>query len=192
MRHRLRVDPSSTLLRDIVPGHVWKQAPFRFNPLAFALESERLKEKIVDEDVQMDSYDRFHESPTTPMLYAVGGNPDDSKAKLFAAYLVQVHLRALKSRAHVIWHSVHGGFQNPVLKPQQEPSMLVVTNLSPVATQVKLDKVRDIADRYPEIPIVLVIAGEDPMSFMMTRLYLPVHGIAYFCEALLKKKVEIF
>ena len=190
-KHRSRlIEPHGPALQSIVPGHVWKQGKFRFQPMAFGLESERLHEKIIDEDVQYDSLDRFQANPDCPMTYAVSGNPDDSKAKLFAAYLVGLHIKHRKSY-QVEWHSVNGGFNNPLLKPDHEPSMIVLTNISPVSTQVKLDKVRDIVEKYQDIPKVLVISGEDPMSFMMTRLYLPFHGIAYFCEALVKRKLEI-
>ena len=192
MKHRrIMIEPNYSLLSSVVPGHVWKQGKFKFDPVAFTLESERLKDKIIDEDVQFDSLNRFTENPACPMTYVVSGNPDDSKAKLFAAHLVGLHLRTKKAGAQVVWQSVNGSFNNPLLKPEYTPTMLVITNLSPVSTQVKLDKVRDIVETYQEVPIVLVVAGEDPLSFAMGRIHLPANGIAYFCEGIVKRKMEI-
>jgi len=188
---KIRIEPSRTLLAPYVPGYLWRQAPFAFDPLPFGLESDRLKEKIIEEQVQLEALATFTEDPKAPMIYAVAGNPDDSKALLFAAYLCQLHLKHAKNHAQIVWHSVNGSFKNPMLQPEHEPSMIVLSNISPVATGVKLDKVRDIVEKYQDIPRVLVLSGEDPLSFMMTRLYLPVHGIAYFCEALIKRKLEI-
>lgn len=190
LSRRIRIEPNQKFLEGVVPGHVWRTGKFKFSPVAFTPESERLNERIVDETVQLDSYNRFIEDPKLPVVYVVSGNPDDGRAKLFAAHLVQLHMKATKY-PKVLWHSVMSNFQNPMLEPPHEPSMLVVTNLSPVATQAKLDKTRDILERFPDIPVVLVVAGEDPISFMATRLYARVNSLAYFCESLIKRRVEI-
>ena len=188
---KIRINPSQKQLGTLVPGSVFRTPPFVFVPQAFVAESPRLNERIFEESVQYDSLATFREDPMTPMVYAVAGNPDDGQARMFAAYLVGLHLAARKN-AHVEWHSVNGSFANPFAKEDIDGlSMIVLTNLSPVATQTKLDKVRDICEKYDHIPRILVIAGEDPISFMATRVYLPCNALAYFSDSMIKKRVEV-
>lgn len=193
----IKVQQTPTL-RSIVPPSVWRQGPFKWAPVAFGLESDKLSaEKIIEPRVQDQSIMRFLEDPTLPMVYAVSGNPDDQKAKLFAAFLVNAHIQAMGLKANVLWHVMYGGFDNKLLREYDEidgkssPSMLVISNLTPNAPGVKLDKTRDLLQRFTDIPVVIVIAGEDPLSFMATRLFSPVHGLAYFSDALVRKRVEI-
>lgn len=187
----------TTLLRSIVPGSVWRQRSFKWEPQAFVPESERLKDDIKDEALQNRSLRLFTDDPTLPLIYCVAGNPDDSKAKYFAAYLISLHLEKMKSKARVIWQSLYGGFDNPLFKDygyysEDDPTMIVMSNLSPTATGTKLDKCRDNLERFANIPRVVVVAGDDPFSFMTTRLYAPINALAYFSEALMKKRVEVY
>lgn len=188
---KIRIAPSSRVLGTVVPGSVFQASPFAFVPQPFVAESPRLNERIFEESIQATSLATFMENPRAPLIYAVAGNPDDVQAKLFAAYLVGIHMQAVK-HAHVEWHSTNGSFHNPFQKEDIDGlSMIVMTNLSPVATQTKLDKVRDICEKYDRIPRVLVIAGEDPISFMATRVYLPCNALAYFSDSMIKKRVEV-
>lgn len=193
-RIEVKITPS---IRDIVPGSVWRQSPFKWDPMTFACESEKLNEKFIEPSVQNESLLRFMHEPDLPMIYGVSGNPDDMKAKLFAAYLVQVHQQRMGLKANVVWFTMYGGFDNPLLKEydpidgKTDPSMLIISNLTPNAPGLKLDKTRDLLERFSDIPRVVVSAGEDPISFLTTRLYSPVHGLAYFSEALIKKRVEV-
>ena len=187
---RLIIAPRQELLKGVVPGHVWRQGKFKFDPAPFPIESDKLEERIVDEVKQVQSLEAFTEDPTSPMVYCVAGNPDDQKAKLFAAHLVGLHM---KTRRHpnVCWHSVTASYKNPLMELPSSPTMLVLTNLTPMATPSKLDKTRDILEHFTDIPIVLVVSGEDPVSFMAARIYHALHGMAYFHDGLAKKKVEI-
>ena len=184
-------------LREVVPGSVWRQGSFKWEPSTFVCESEKLHEKFVEPSVQNDSLLRFMKEPDLPMIYCVSGNPDDLKAKLFAAYLVQIHQQQLGLKANVVWHQIYGGFSNPLLSEydpidgKAEPTMLVLSNLTPNATSVKLDKARDLLERFQDIPRIVVCAGEDPLSFMTTKLFSQINALAYFSESLLRKKVEI-
>jgi hypothetical protein len=190
------VAQSSPLLRSIVPGNVWRQAAFKWDPQPFAPESEKLEQRIRSSDIQNRSLSAFLAEPDSPVVYYVAGNPDDSKAKYFAAYLVQHHIQKVAS-ANVVWHTLYGGFDNPLMREydpvdgKADPTMLVLCGLSPAATNVKLDKARDLIERFCDIPRIIVCAGEDPLSFATTRLYTPINAMAYFAESLIKKRVEI-
>lgn len=195
---RVEVRHPSQQLRAMIPGSVWKQGAFKWDPLAFVAESERLEDRIIEERIQRSSLAMFMDDPTAPMIYGVSGNPDDSKAKLFAAMLAQIHMNHVGNvKGNILWHVLYGGFDNKVLREYDEidgktaPSMLVLSNLTPNSTSVKLEKARDLLERFADIPRIVVSAGEDPMSFLTTRLYVPVNGVAYFSESLVKKRVEV-
>jgi hypothetical protein len=187
----------NALLRSIVPGHVWKCGAFRWEPMAFGVESEKLNERVIDPRVQKQSLMAFRDDPSEPVIYGVAGNPDDTKAKLFAAYLVNTHVEALGSRANVVWHTLYGGFDNALMREydpvdgKTDPTLLVLSNLTPNSTNVKLEKARDLLERFQNIPRIVICAGEDPMSFLTTRLYSEINALAYFSESLVKKKIEV-
>lgn len=175
----------------IVHGSVWRQGAFSWEPNAFVVESPRLQSKIVEASKQAQSLEAFKENPGRPMLYVVSGNPDDSKAKYFAAYLAYLHKCKYEHRADIHWEPVYGGFDNPLLRKDVEPTMLILSNLTENSTNVKLEKAKDLIERFPNIPIVVVCSGEDPISFASTKLYCPVHGIAYFSNSLVKAVQEV-
>jgi hypothetical protein len=69
--------------------------------------------------------------------------------------------------------------------------MIVLTNLTDKSTNQRLEKARDIIEAYPDVPRVIVASGQDPISFLSTRLRVPVHGLAYFSEAIVKARVTV-
>jgi len=152
----------------------------KFDPQAFVIESPRLESKIIEASVQHRSLELFQAKPTMAMTYLVAATPDDSKAKYFAAYLVSLHNAFLGLKAEVAWDHVYSGFDNPLLKREADPTLIVLDNLTVRSSNLKFEKVRDVIERYPRIPKIVVCVGEDPISFASTRLHVAAHGIAYF------------
>lgn len=181
-----------------LPGSIWQQSPFKWDPVPFGIESERLhNDKIIDAVVQDDSLKRFVANPKAPVVYGVCGNPSEEKARYFAAYLVDLHCKFMGSKANPVWHTLYGGYDNKLLKdyagrdPTYDPSILVLCNLNSGSTNVKLEKAKDLLERFSTIPRIVVAAGEDPISFLSTKLYAPCNALAYFPEALIRRKVEV-
>lgn len=187
---RVRVKDRNLLTHE-VHGSVWKQGHFVWEPRAFVIESPRLENKIVEATRQIESYNAFLEHPGRPMTYFVAGNPDDSKAKYFAAFLAYHHKMKYGHRAEIVWEAVFGGFDNPLLRKDINPTMLILSNLTENSTNVKIEKARDLIERWPNIPKIVVCSGEDPISFASTKIYSPCHGIAYFSSSLSKSVQEI-
>lgn len=173
-----------------VPGNVWQERPFNFNPIDFAVGGERLHEKIFDAEVQSTSLARYFEDPRRPLNYGVASAPSDAQAKYFAAYLVQYFLDNAPPNLVVRWEQLYGdSFKNPAL--DLEPSLLVITGLTPNSSATKLEKARDLIEKHTNIPKIVVIAGEDPVTFFSTKLYSPIHNIYFHSSALIKRRVEI-
>lgn len=188
---------SNVALRQIVPGNVWRQGAFKWDPQPFGVESERINDRVIEPRIQDQSLLNFMDDPTDPLIYGVCGNPDDAKAKLFAAHLVALHVAHLGTRANVVWHTLYGSFDNPMLREydavdgKASPTMVVISNVTASSTGVKLEKCRDLIERFSEIPRIIVAAGEDPISFHSTRLYTAVNALAYFSDAMMKRRIEI-
>jgi len=165
----------------------------KFDPSAFVVESTRLEQRIIEASTQQLSYDRFKAKPDQAMTYIVAGNPDDRKAKYFAFHLAELHLLALGSRANVVIETIMGNFENKLTMEKLEfaPTLILMSNLTVRSSNLKFDKTRDLLERFPRIPKILVVAGEDPISFAATRLHSAVHGIAYFGNSISKTMNEV-
>lgn len=189
--NKIEVKAKGAIL-NVVPSHVWRQKSFKWDPLAFATEAEQLNARVIEPSKQDRSLLAFMDDPQSPMIYGISGNPDDSKAKYFAAYLIDLHMQHLGANANPIWATLYGGFDNPYLTSDgARPTLLVLSNLTPNSTTTKLEKARDLIEAYPDVPRLIVTAGMDPMSFLATRLYVPIHGLVYFSEKLVKARMEI-
>lgn len=161
-----------------------------WDPQAFVIEGEQLERKIIEASVQERSLQTFVRNPRAPMTYIVAGAPDDEKAKYFAAYLADVHRQRLGINADVHWERVFNGYDNQLVRRDTTPSMIVLSNLSTKSNYLKYDKAKDVCERFGSVPKIIVVAGEDPISFAATRLHVPCHGIAYFPNAKLLKTVQ--
>jgi hypothetical protein len=187
-------NPSVFLERGVdIPGSLWKNPPFKFDPHPFALQSPRLQEKIYDPSVQTDSYQRFLDSPFEPIVYGVASAPDEIKAKLFAAHLVYKFIKATTPLNSILWVTSSLSVSNGNIKTafDKRPSLLVITGLTPNNTNYKLDLVHELVEHHSNIPRILVIAGEDPITFIYERLHLPVNSVFFSSAAVVKRKVEV-
>ncbi len=181
-----------------IPNHVLNGRSFKWDPQAFVIENERLKDKLIESDVQDASLKRWIDDPTLPVVYGVSGSPDDVQARYMAAYLAQVHVQRVgHTNARVVWHSLYGGYRNDLLDDYKDagsaylPTLLVLTNLAQGSTPQKLEKAKDLIERFSTIPRIIVSAGEDPLSFLSVRLNCQCNGLAYFAADLMRKRVEI-
>lgn len=188
--HRIKL-PRSTVLQSVVPGYVWRCRPFKYRPAPFAIQSEQLKNRLVEEEVQLNSLEEWLKAPTLPALYGVSGAPDDEQAQYFAAWLVYKYL-AMYPNKHVVWESIKGGFAEPkAMSSGNRPSLLVVTNITVDSTAQRIEKVRDLLVYFSDIPRIVVSAGIDPISFFSTRLYLPIHRMAFFLGDTVRTKISV-
>jgi len=176
---------------DSLPDQIaFRLKRLQWNPSGFVIEHERMEHKIIEASVQDMSLAKWEDNPKAPMTYVVAGSPEDEVAKYFAAYLVDVHRQRLGINANVHWETVFNGYDNPILKSGISPTLIVLSNLSVKSNFLKYDKAKDVIERFPSIPKIVVVAGEDPISFAAQRLHIPCHGIAYFANAKASKNVQ--
>lgn len=110
--------------------------------------------------------------------------PSDLRAKYLAIHLMAEAITQHRAgnhkpgRALPLWYRVYGGFSNPLLdRPTQEvPSLLIITNVETASTQLKIEKVRDLLEKYSEIPKIVVTGGEAPCNLFANKLHFPLRS----------------
>lgn len=113
--------------------------------------------------------------------------PSDLHAKLVALNLMRNALadqnnhRHSKIKHQPLWHKIYGGFPDKLRDnpDAHRPCFLVLSNIAPDSTNVKLEKLRDLLEIYHDIPKVVVISGCDPIGFFANRLHMPLDSALY-------------
>ena len=168
------------------------QRPFEFLPTSFTSDIEGLKPKVFNRAKQLAMFDEFLAHPFRPINCCLVSAPDDGRAKLLAAFMMQHALAHHSSHVSLpLWVDLTGGFDNPLLVNKSKPSLLVLNNVGTMSTQPKMEKLRDILECYSDVPRIVVATGCDPYMFFLRHLYLPVHSLAYITNESVKKVVEL-
>lgn len=108
----------------------------------------------------------------------IGSFPSDLRAKYLAITIMNAaideHVRLRKpGRSMPLWHRVYGGLGDNLRdKPIQDmPSMLIISNLNGESSNFKLEKVRDLLEKFSEIPRIVISGGEPPVDLFANRLH---------------------
>ena len=88
-----------------------------------------------------------------------------------------------------LWHKVYGGYQDTLWDrhSDEKPSLLIISNVVDGAGNVKIEKTRDLLEMYSHIPRIVVMGGQDPLTFFGTKLYYPINAGLYLGP---KNKIE--
>lgn len=113
--------------------------------------------------------------------------PSDLKAKHLAIHLMSIACEQHRAghhkpgRALPLWYRVYGGFSNPLIdKPVQEvPSLLIISNVGTSSSQLKIEKVRDLLEKYSEIPKIVVTGGEAPCNLFANKFHYALRAGIY-------------
>ena len=173
-----------------IPGYVWRTPKFVYRPNDYMLEHPRLARKEIDSMVQLKSLSQFIENPDYPGVYGVGAEPTDSVALFFAAYLAATYL-SLHPRATVKWHSL-SGYRNTLLEDGSEKlDLLIITNVTAQSSPHRIEMLRDLLVAYEGIPRIVVMGGEDPVTFFSTKLHYKLTHLFFNTGSLVKRTHEV-
>lgn len=119
-------------------------------------------------------------------IAAIGSYPSDSRAKLVAANIMnQAMSQQMKGvhrgRAYPLWHKVFGGRFDPIRDSREHEhlSMIVLSNVSHDSTPDKLEKLRDLLEKFDSIPRIVVVNGGDPVTFFAEKVRMPLNYAFY-------------
>jgi hypothetical protein len=192
--HKIKLEEGMvSLLRNRgMNGSALAQRPYDFRPVSFTSDIEGLKPKTFSSQKQLAMFESFLADPFAPRNYCIVSAPNDSMAKLLAAYMMQYAVKQAKTRATLpLWVDILGGFENKLVQNHIGSSLLVLNNVGATSTQPKIEKLRDIIETFPDIPKIVVATGADPYAFFTKYLYLPLHGLAYLTNNTVKRVVEL-
>lgn len=177
---------------------------------SFTSEVDGLKPKRVTKQKQQILLSKALDDPFfAPYLCCIAGKPNDMRAKLFAAHLMARAIsvqtakertpkqnRILKGRGLPLWHTLIGGFDNPLINSKHNgeidhPSMLIISNVTMDSTVSKMEKLRDILEVHSNIPRIVVVAGADPLTFFNTKMHMSLTSCAFLTSNLVKKAIEL-
>ncbi len=119
--------------------------------------------------------------------------PSDLRAQQTALFLMNrafdehhtTTVRRIRRKSPPLWFRVHGSYNAVsdvsianMLKSTDHnssyPCYLVISNVDAGSSRGKLEKVKDLLDMFSDIPRILVVAPEDPLTFFATRLHVRV------------------
>ena len=169
--------------------------PYNINECCTSIqfESDELKPKRITKQDQLKYLNEVLESPfKDPYVYFISSVPNDTKAKLLAAFVMQraykVHRKRVRnSKGYTdfenkdlpIWHTVNGSFQDKIRDNTRgmtkSPSMLIISNVHKDCTNVKIEKVRDLLEAHSSIPRIVVLSGINALEFANTKIYYPIN-----------------
>lgn len=116
----------------------------------------------------------------------IGSFPSDLRAKYLAITLmnraIDAHMANRRpGRSLPLWYRVYGGLSDSLRdRPIQEmPCMLILSNVNEGSSNFKLEKVRDLLEKYSEIPRIVVTGGEPPCDLFANKLYYPMRAGFY-------------
>jgi hypothetical protein len=101
----------------------------------------------------------------------ISSEPSDIKAKVLAKNILQV---ALDNGVRGKWHTIIGGYKDELRDKVKPVNLLVLSNVPYNATDVKLEKLRDILELYHGVPRIVVTTGCEPIEFF-NHLGLPLN-----------------
>lgn len=156
----------------------------RENIVKYDTDIPKMMPKIVSAVKQFRNLEKIAENPiSSNYVLAISSFPSDARAKQLAIYLMNKGIdmwykRHKPGRGLPLWHKVYGGYADTLRDKSVEeiPSMLIISNLNSDSTGIKIEKARDLLEKYDGIPRIIVLGGnQDPISFFATRLFYPIN-----------------
>lgn len=147
---------------------------------------QRVLPKTISTGKQLKMLQTIMENPLrNSYTVGIGSFPTDLRAKWLAMTImsraIDEHIRNRRpGRSMPLWYRVYGGLSDSLRdRPIQEmPCMLILSNVNDGSSNFKLEKVRDLLEKYSEIPRIVVTGGEPPCDLFANKLYYPMkHGL---------------
>lgn len=177
----MKFNPSTTeaklLTLDGLPPYLLRERPVKLDDLVsnYVSSTDGLKPLPMKKADQLNDARHVMREPThAPYLMCVSSEPNDLKAKYFAAC---VALEARRQHKKVVWHTLLGSFRDELRdKPNVHGNtdLLILSNVPYGSTDVKFEKLRDILEIYSHIPRIVVTTGTEPVK-LFNELGLPLN-----------------
>lgn len=171
------------------PTHLDTLSPFELEEYvpAFQSNSPYIQPVRVSKNKQLDFFDKVYDNPYFgPYTMCIGAAPYDNKALMLAANIFEVAIK--QSRTAPKWITSYSVDMRTDM--QDRPPLLVLSNLFTDSNNFRIQTVRDFLVKYAKIPKIVVVSGEDPISFMYGRLNSHITGCVFIQEKTAKRVVK--
>lgn len=148
----------------------------------------RTSQRVISSVKQERVFETIIEHPLrNSYTMGIGSFPSDLRAKYVAQLIMNAAVDAHKlhrrnGRNLPLWHRVYGGLTDSLRdKPINDiPSMLIIANVDCTnSSNYKLEKVRDLLEKFSDIPRIVVSGGEPPCDLFANRLHYPCQYTLY-------------
>lgn len=154
------------------------------NLVKYETDIPGMQSKVVSAARQFKALTSLMENPIrSSYCIGIASYPSDLLAKHLAVHVFNTAITAWQTRhkpgrSMPLWHRVFGGLNDNLRdKPIDDiPSLLVLSNINEASSGYKLEKVRDLLEKYSHVPRIVVLSGKDPITFFGTRLYWPINA----------------
>jgi hypothetical protein len=121
-------------------------------------------------------------------VFSISGESNDALPLQIALQIFNTAIDLSQVGKRPFWHMVTGGTKDSLrdsselmqLQMGGTPSLLVISNLASNSTMMKVEKVHDLINMFSSIPRILIIAGENPISYCSRTLHISVNRVLYF------------
>jgi hypothetical protein len=143
----------------------------------------QLPTKVISTTKQYRALQSVMENPLHgSYVLGISSFPSDARAKHVAQILMSRGIDAWMKhhkpgRGLPLWHRVYGSFGDSLRDAKtapEMPSMLIISNINDASTPQKLEKVRDLLERYADIPRIVVSGGAPPCNLFASKLFSPM------------------
>lgn len=158
---------------------------------SFTSETPNLAPTRVTKENQLDDYSNILRDPLgAAYTMCISGQASDLPAKLIAARIAAAAIASEPDAAqHVWWHVLTGSYKDELrdktFPSYKKPKLIILVNLplsettGEHATQLKIEKCRDILEMYSGVPRILVTSGLDPVRVFSQKLMYPLNTKIY-------------
>ena len=140
--------------------------------------------RMIPRKKQVKFYEKIWQNPLyNSYVLAISSTPNDSRAKLLACLIMQRAIVAQEDQNKQIvmpkWHNVYGGYVDKLRDSAKEenPSLLVLSNITQNCTNMKLEKIRDNLEIFSNIPRIVTLSEKEPLTFFHERLKYPLNSV---------------
>lgn len=175
----------------VLPESTFRLGDVKYAPRTFVVggPNSRMKEKTYTKEVQDQSMRGFLHNPNQPIVYGVASQSDHAHSLLVTAFLVQEFMRLTHASNRIVWLRGHQLFNPPHIP--ENTSLLVLTGLTPNTPKYTLDKVTNLLDKWDNIPRIVSITGEDPITFFALSLYYRLDRMYFHAGNAVSREVEV-
>jgi hypothetical protein len=118
-------------------------------------------------------------------VLGISSFPSDLRAKQFAIQVMRNAIEYQKAKKikkdYPLWYKLTGSYKCFLrdMDDQLPASMLICSGINNESTALKVEKLRDVLEKYQNIPRIVVLGGIDPATFFANRLHFPLTAGVY-------------